>query len=93
MEAYTYRWKGHVGHRDDIDVGVKRGDELSSWKERDPIKRLFFSMENAGIFSSKEFNHLLNETQDKIDSDWLLAEKAEFPNSDFLFTPVYYNKQ
>ena len=39
------------------------------------------------------FNHLLNETQDKIDSDWLLAEKAEFPNSDFLFTPVYYNKQ
>ena len=93
LEAYTYRWKGHVGHRDDIDVGVKRGDELSSWKERDPIKRLFFSMENAGIFSSKEFNHLLNETQDKIDSDWLLAEKAEFPNSDFLFTPVYYNKQ
>ncbi len=28
IEAITYRWRGHVGPRDDEDVGVKRKDDL-----------------------------------------------------------------
>ena len=44
LETITYRWKGHVGHRDDIDVGVKRKEDLSLWKKRDPINRLKISL-------------------------------------------------
>ncbi|OIR07018.1 acetoin:2,6-dichlorophenolindophenol oxidoreductase subunit alpha [mine drainage metagenome] len=89
MEAYTYRWKGHVGHRDDIDVGVKRGDDLVAWKERDPIRRLSDSMIEKGIYSYREYEKLLTEIQNKIDTDWDNAEHAAFPNKEFLFKPVY----
>lgn len=40
LELRTYRWRGHVGHRWDEDVGVKRKDELKDWMPRCPIKRL-----------------------------------------------------
>jgi TPP-dependent pyruvate/acetoin dehydrogenase alpha subunit len=39
IEARTFRWRGHVGHRMDVDVGVKRRDELEAWFQRDPIRR------------------------------------------------------
>jgi pyruvate dehydrogenase E1 component alpha subunit len=89
MEAYTYRWKGHVGHRDDIDVGVKRGDQLTSWKERDPIKRLLFAMIEKEIYSESEYEMLSIEIQDKINTDWERAEKAVFPKIDSLLNTVY----
>jgi pyruvate dehydrogenase E1 component alpha subunit len=89
IEAYTYRWKGHVGHRDDIDVGVKRGDQLSYWKQRDPIKRLANSMIENNIISQKEYDALNEEVHRKIEIDWEKAEKAEFPQSNFLLKPVY----
>ncbi len=89
LEAYTYRWKGHVGHRDDIDVGVKRGDQLTAWKERDPIKRLFSAMEKNGFYTKEEFQKLLIQVQEKIDNDWNRAESASYPKEDFLLTPVY----
>ena len=46
IEAMTYRWRGHVGPREDIDVGVKRKDDLNKWKKRDPIRRLKDSLIN-----------------------------------------------
>jgi TPP-dependent pyruvate/acetoin dehydrogenase alpha subunit len=40
LECRTYRWRGHVGPSWDMDVGIKRKDELAGWRERDPITRL-----------------------------------------------------
>ncbi len=40
LECRTFRWRGHVGPSWDIDVGVKRKDELKDWLPRDPIPRL-----------------------------------------------------
>lgn len=91
MEAFTYRWKGHVGHRDDIDVGVKRGDQLTAWKERDPIKRLFFAMKDNGIYTEQEYELLLSEIDQKVNNDWNRAEMAAFPQEEFLLNPVYSN--
>jgi TPP-dependent pyruvate/acetoin dehydrogenase alpha subunit len=89
LEAFTYRWRGHVGHREDIDVGVKRGDELKSWKLRDPIQRLLNSMIAKEIYTQDEFDQLSNSIQIKINNDWLKAESAEFPEKDFLLSTVY----
>ncbi len=93
LEAYTYRWKGHVGHRDDIDVGVKRGDDLTAWKKRDPIQRLANSMITKNIISQNEFDGLFNEIRNKINQDWKKAENAAFPELSFLNEPVYSNIQ
>jgi pyruvate dehydrogenase E1 component alpha subunit len=41
LEAVTYRHRGHVGPKEDVDVGVRRSmSDLQSWKRLDPIQRL-----------------------------------------------------
>jgi len=40
LECRTYRWRGHVGPRSDLDVGVRRRDELKEWLPKCPIARL-----------------------------------------------------
>ncbi|MFM6852653.1 MAG: thiamine pyrophosphate-dependent dehydrogenase E1 component subunit alpha [Sphingopyxis sp.] len=45
LEAVTFRWRGHVGPNEDIDVGVQRAPEiLAAWKKRDPVARLWQSL-------------------------------------------------
>jgi pyruvate dehydrogenase E1 component alpha subunit len=39
LECRTFRWRGHVGSSFDLDVGVERRGELSSWLLMDPIAR------------------------------------------------------
>lgn len=37
LECRTYRWRGHVGHDWNYDVGVRRRDELKEWLPKDPV--------------------------------------------------------
>lgn len=89
IEAVTYRWKGHVGHRDDIDVGVQRKDNLTKWKKRDPIRRLSDAIITKGYLTAKELNNLNNKIQNKINEDWQAAFNAPFPERDALMNLVY----
>ncbi len=63
MEAISYRWRGHVGYREDIDVGVKRGKELWKWRDRDPVGRLKDAMLSFGMITDADFN-LINRELD-----------------------------
>ncbi len=40
IECRTFRWRGHVGPSWDMDVGIKRKDDLQQWMERDPMRLL-----------------------------------------------------
>jgi len=40
LECRTFRWRGHVGSSFDLDVGVQRRGELSSWLLQDPLARV-----------------------------------------------------
>ena len=79
IEAITYRWKGHVGHRDDIDVGVKRKENLEIWKKRDPILRLSKAILDTNILSTDQIKSITKEIKEAIDYDWDKAMKAKFP--------------
>jgi pyruvate dehydrogenase E1 component alpha subunit len=49
LEAITYRWRGHVGPKEDLDVGVRRSmDHLAAWKRRDPLRRLAEALVTGG---------------------------------------------
>lgn len=89
LEAFTYRWRGHVGHREDIDVGVKRGDDLKAWKQRDPIQRLASSMIEKNLISQVDYENMQEQIHNKIENDWLKAEAANYPDESFLLNPVY----
>jgi len=38
LECITYRWRGHVGPKYDLDKGLRSKEELEYWMKRDPIK-------------------------------------------------------
>lgn len=91
VEAVTYRWRGHVGPSEDIDVGIKRSRDLTKWKQRDPIARLARALSGAGTLSGEGFDELRTEIQRAIDDAWERALKADFPEADSLTRLVYFS--
>lgn len=86
VEVMTYRWKGHVGYREDLDVGVERKEDLAVWKtERDPIKRLLENNENLKCI----YPALVDEIQQRLERAWSIAKKAEYADEKFLLACVY----
>lgn len=79
LECITYRWRGHVGHREDEDVGVKRKDDLATWKKRDPILRLSRALETAGIVEPGHLDSVLAAVKARIDTAWHEATRDPFP--------------
>lgn len=56
IEGITYRWRGHVGPHEDIDVGLRRSpEEVNAWKARDPVNRLLQSLIQANAYTAQEF--------------------------------------
>ncbi|MHB1002049.1 MAG: thiamine pyrophosphate-dependent dehydrogenase E1 component subunit alpha [Armatimonadota bacterium] len=92
IEAITYRWKGHVGAREDIDVGVMRNTDLILWKMRDPIMRLAKALANNGILSESDFIELKNHVKSKVESAAKIAVEADYPDMSQLLGPVYYSE-
>jgi TPP-dependent pyruvate/acetoin dehydrogenase alpha subunit len=93
LEAVTYRWLGHVGHRDDIDVGVRRKDELGLWKKRDPIERLARAIVASGSHSESDLKELdasvVSAVADALDR----ARKADYPPTSLLLDAVYSRRR
>lgn len=89
IESMTYRWRGHVGPREDTDVGVKRKDDLNKWKKRDPIRRLKDSLINKNILSENDFNEITKVIDKDLDMQWAKALKAPYPSKKLLTEIVY----
>lgn len=92
LEMVTYRWRGHVGPREDLDVGVKRGEELFQWKERDPIRRLTDSLVAVGHMTVEEVDALKQNVWEMIKAAWDEAEQAPFPETSALLEWVYFSE-
>jgi pyruvate dehydrogenase E1 component alpha subunit len=90
IEAVTYRWRGHVGPREDIDVGVQRSEDLHKWKARDPVRRLYEGMERAGMIDSDSYALLQQEIRDLVATAWSRAETAPYPDTGDLIDLVYF---
>lgn len=93
IEAVTYRWRGHVGPSEDIDVGVKRKDDLDLWKKRDPIKRLLDALIDKHLFDLDQFDMLNESVQLEIDDAWNQAMSDPYPNNEQLMETVYFDKE
>jgi TPP-dependent pyruvate/acetoin dehydrogenase alpha subunit len=90
LETITYRWRGHVGHREDLDVGVKRSEELILWKQRDPIARLAQALEDCSVLSAEALTAMRDEVDSLTASALEEARKAPYPPESQLMDCVYY---
>lgn len=92
VEAVTYRWRGHVGYMEDVDVGVRRKDDLGTWKKRDPIARLAEALLNAGIVTHEGLEQRWSDFRRKVADAWTRAQMDPFPNPEALLNRVYFQR-
>jgi TPP-dependent pyruvate/acetoin dehydrogenase alpha subunit len=89
LEAVTYRWRGHVGPREDNDVGVNRGSDLVLWKGRDPVRRLVDALMAAAMLDNAAYRAMDDAERCAVESAWARAEAAPFPPASALLDRVY----
>lgn len=89
LELVTYRWRGHVGHREDEDVGVKRKDDLARWKLRDPISRLAVALEKERALDRQQLKKMWTDTHALVDDAWDAAAHDGYPPAKALLSRVY----
>lgn len=91
IEVRTYRWLGHVGWRDDIDVGLRDIDELNWWKERCPIRNLKRRLLEEGTCTEEEIDKLYEAVQKHVDEADANAEAAPQPEAGTLLNHIYHS--
>ncbi|MGE0763263.1 MAG: thiamine pyrophosphate-dependent dehydrogenase E1 component subunit alpha [Bdellovibrionales bacterium] len=89
LEAVTYRHRGHVGPREDDDVGLKRKDDLNQWKKRDPIKRLKDALIVQSMLNESDLKQMEADVTALVEDAWQKAEAAPYPANDALLDLVY----
>lgn len=89
LELVTYRWRGHVGHREDEDVGVKRKDDLARWKLRDPISRLAVALDSLGALDRPHLKRFWTEAHTLVEEAWAAATHDGYPPAKALLSRVY----
>ena len=90
LECRTYRWRGHVGASWDMDVGVKRRDELEDWLPRDPIARLRAYLLELGTLQ-EELDVVTRALNAEIDEAVDFAKRSPYPEADNLVEHVFHS--
>lgn len=90
VEAVTYRWRGHVGAKEDIDVGVHRKiEDLNAWKKRDPVERLVQALIKRDSNFYGTYQEIKLRVRETIERFGERALQAEWPIDSDLINFVY----
>ena len=90
LEAITYRWRGHVGPKEDIDVGVRRRpEELTAWKHRDPVRRLADALVACGALPAGGADKIDRQQRQECDEALVRARAGSYPPVSNLLDFVY----
>jgi len=90
LEAITYRWRGHVGPKEDLDVGIRRSmADLVAWKRRDPVRRLEQALLAAGCATPQWVEQLREQVRTEVQECAARALNAPWPAEHDLLNFVY----
>jgi pyruvate dehydrogenase E1 component alpha subunit len=81
VEAFTYRWNGHVGPENDDTIGYRPAAELEFWKANDPILLLEEAMRAAGRFDEAKKAAVVKEIDQEIAEAFTFAKNSPFPGA------------
>ena len=91
LECCTYRWRGHVGPSWDMDVGVKRKDELKEWLPKDPILRSRTRLADSGV-SEEQLKNIEHEVKTEVEDSVVHARSAPFPDKAELSKHLFFGE-
>jgi pyruvate dehydrogenase E1 component alpha subunit len=86
MECVTYRWREHVGPREDYDSGYRGRDELRPWQESDQVKRL------AQMVPKDAMDRISEEVAAQIEDAFNFATASSTPDESELLRHVYASR-
>jgi pyruvate dehydrogenase E1 component alpha subunit len=90
LEAVTYRHRGHVGPKEDIDVGVRRSmSDLHAWKTLDPIRRLVDALAAASMITPAKVEARERELRRRVAAACDRAKAAPYPPTSALLDVVF----
>jgi pyruvate dehydrogenase E1 component alpha subunit len=81
IEAYTYRWHGHVGPEDDDVLGYRPQSELEFWKANCPIVLLEEQMAASGLLVPGAKEEIISAIDAEIADAFSFAKGSPFPGS------------
>jgi pyruvate dehydrogenase E1 component alpha subunit len=87
LECLTYRWDGHFGG--DPGTAYRSREEVESWKERCPIKRLKDKLIGEGNLSPEEFEKITARVYEEMDKEAVRAQAAPLPAKEFDLNSVF----
>ena len=87
LECVTYRWDGHFGG--DPGTGYRSKEEIETWKQRCPIKRLKEKMIVEGKLNDSDFAELSAAVYRELDEIARRAEAAPLPKKEVDVGSVY----
>jgi TPP-dependent pyruvate/acetoin dehydrogenase alpha subunit len=93
LECMTYRWRGHVGPRWDLDVGIRDEEELASWMAHCPIRSLEASLKNTGVLTPDALEALKAEVVREVDTAVDFARRSSYPSADTLLEHVFVGQE
>ena len=79
LECRTYRWRGHVGPALDLDVGVRRRDDLAEWRRKDPLQRLEARLLEANV-PREELERLAKDIERDVEEAVTFARESPYPD-------------
>ena len=91
LECVTYRWDGHFGG--DPGTAYRSKEEIESWKQKCPIKRLKEKLIQAGDLTEQEFEAMVREVYAELDEVARRAEAAPLPKKEVDLNSVYASNE
>lgn len=79
IECRTYRWRGHVGPKWDLDIGIRDKDELEGWMARCPIKALENKFIEQGIMSEDDLLTIRSQVAEEVEGSVHFARESPYP--------------
>lgn len=92
LECRTYRWRGHVGPSWDMDVGVKRKDELKDWLPKDAVARARRKLQGLGV-PSETIERVQKEIHEEVEAAVAFAKDSPYPDSSDLLEHVFIDEK
>ncbi|MBQ9832581.1 MAG: thiamine pyrophosphate-dependent dehydrogenase E1 component subunit alpha [Clostridia bacterium] len=89
IECRTYRWLGHVGPKDDIDVGLRNQAELDEWKEKCPIKAFSNKLISEGVINQNEYEEMKESVGSVVEAAEVFGYTSQRPDPSTLMKHVY----
>lgn len=89
IECRTYRWRGHVGPNDDLNVGLRDKEEVKAWKTRCPVLNFSNFLVQKGICSEIDILDLERSAKDEVEDAVAFAEASPYPEVSDLLKNVY----